>query len=255
MHCLSLSLDSLLANVALDDALLEAAEAGELPGPLLRLWEADDYGVVLGRGGDRTRELRTEDLPATHGKPPGNPRPTGASLPVVRRPSGGGTVVVGPGCLMYAVLLPRSGPPRIDRVHEAVLQQTATAVQRALGSRPLRVVRAGTSDLAIVDAVGGPLRKVSGNSLRLKRRFLLYHGTLLYDFDLPLVEQVLAHPPREPDYREGRSHARFVANLPCDGAALRAALVASWQANQVLEHWPQKRLADLLAAPLRYAAD
>ena len=43
----------------------------------------------------------------------------------------------------------------------------------------------GTSDLAIGDL------KFSGNSARCRRRWLLYHGTLLYDFPLSLVAQCL----------------------------------------------------------------
>jgi len=59
-------------------------------------------------------------------------------------------------------------------------------------------------------------RKFSGNSLRITRRNLLYHGTILYDFDLDIIARCLKVAPRQPDYREGREHASFVTNVPVD---------------------------------------
>lgn len=55
-------------------------------------------------------------------------------------------------------------------------------------------------------------RKFSGNAQQRKRRFL-HHGTLLYGMDLGMVEQLLPHPPREPEYRLGRRHGEFVKNM------------------------------------------
>jgi len=66
----------------------------------------------------------------------------------------------------------------------------------------------GTSDLAVAE------RKFSGNSSRVKRGHLLYHGTLLYDFPLGLISDCLRTPPRQPHYRERRSHGEFVNNIP-----------------------------------------
>ncbi len=92
----------------------------------------------------------------------------------------------------------------------------------------------------------GAARKFSGNSLRVKRRHLLYHGTLLFDFDLELIARCLKHPPREPDYRAGRPHAEFVANLPATREQLRTALESSWQATTALAPWPRERTAALM---------
>jgi lipoate-protein ligase A len=52
--------------------------------------------------------------------------------------------------------------------------------------------------------------------LRVARRHLLYHGTLLYDFDLSLIARCLKVAPRQPDYRQGRDHHQFVTNVPVD---------------------------------------
>ena len=49
---------------------------------------------------------------------------------------------------------------------------------------------------------------------------LLYHGTVLYDFNLELIDECLTMPPRVPDYRASRDHRDFVTNLPLVAAAI-----------------------------------
>jgi lipoate-protein ligase A len=99
----------------------------------------------------------------------------------------------------------------------------------------------GTSDLAL-----GQL-KFSGNSIRLKRDHLLYHGTLLYGFPLGLIDRCLAMPPRRPEYRQGRPHRAFLTNLPLDAAVLRQSLLAAWDATQQRPDWPHELTARLAA--------
>jgi lipoate---protein ligase len=119
-----------------------------------------------------------------------------------------------------------------------VLSTVAAALNRLLPG--LKIEPRGTSDLASGN------RKFSGNSLRCKRNHLLYHGTLLYDFDLPLIERLLKPPPRQPDYRQERTHGEFVMNLPCDVADLRSALVQAWKATERAPEWPRELTNQLL---------
>lgn len=60
---------------------------------------------------------------------------------------------------------------------------------------------------------------------------MLYHGTLLYDYDLSILSQCLGTPPRQPDYRNGRDHGSFVTNLPASKEALSRALHQAWGTN------------------------
>ena len=103
----------------------------------------------------------------------GDPRGvSGRRRRVLRRFSGGGAVVLGPGCLNYAVALSLVSRPELADV--AASFECSWAIVAALGSRGCRLP--GT-DLALDG------RKVSGNAQRRGRRALLHHGTLLYDFD------------------------------------------------------------------------
>ena len=135
-------------------------------------------------------------------------------IEVLRRSSGGAAVIAGPGCLMYALVLDRRSHSElrgIDTTHRFVLDRLVAALEPLVPS----VVCRGTSDLALAE------RKFSGNSLRVRRNWLLYHGTLLYSFPLRLIDACLGMPARQPEYRAGRKHIGFVRNLPLTAAAIR----------------------------------
>jgi lipoate-protein ligase A len=87
----------------------------------------------------------------------------------------------------------------------------------------------------------------------MSRGGFLYHGTLLYDFDLPRISRYLRQPPRAPEYRKDRGHDDFVANLPIKQTPLREAIVAAWAARENLEEWPRERVDRLVAE--RYSTD
>ncbi len=154
--------------------------------------------------------------------------------------------MAGPGCLMYSVVLSYERHPELrmlDRAHHWVLSRMASALMSLGIPAELR----GTSDLS-VDGL-----KVSGNSLRCKRDHFLYHGTLLYDFDLSIVGELLRMPPRQPDYRAGREHGQFLANLPVSNAELRMAVATVFAAEEQLATWPREATARLVAS--RYSRD
>jgi lipoate-protein ligase A len=230
MYFLDQTLPLPAENLALDEALLAASEAGEIAGGILRLWEPDEHFVVLGRSSDPAVEV---NLAACRAR----------NIPVLRRASGGGTILTGPGCLMYAVVLSYDEHPAtksITHAHQFVLNRIATALAPLFPG----ITLAGTSDLAYHTTAG--LQKFSGNALRAKRTHFLYHGTLLYNFDLDLVATVLAQQTREPQYRAARAHREFIANLPLSREQIVTALTAAWNAKQPLNTWPQERMRELV---------
>lgn len=219
MWLLDLTLDSPAENLALDEALLDEAEAATEPMETLRLWEPHSPMVVVGRSSRILQEVRWEVC-------------TGRGIPVLRRASGGAAVLLGPGCLVYSLVLSLQRRPAlriVEQAHRAVLERLANALRQWVPG----IRRQGISDLALGEA------KFSGNSLRLKRRCLLYHGTLLYNFPLELVETCLAMPPRQPAYRQGRPHRTFLTNLPLCGEAIRRAVAVAWSAKERRTDWPQ----------------
>ncbi len=230
---LDLTLPTPAENLALDEALLEQAESGDGPPEVLRLWESSQSMVVVGRSSRVDDEVNRDACQRM-------------GIPIFRRSSGGAAVVAGPGCLMYAVVLDYQRRPQVQMIQQAhcyVIGMLARAI------RPLipDVSCCGTSDLALHG------RKFSGNSLRCKRTHLLYHGTLLYAFPLDLISTCLKQPPRQPEYRQGRNHDDFVANLPLTAEQLRMALIRTWCTDATLGTWPQLRTRELVQQ--RYSQD
>src|SRR5262245_60023618 len=84
-------LPTLDANLALDEALLLTAEAGE-GGEWLRFWEWSEYAVILGAGGSVALDVNEAACRAD-------------GVPIHRRSSGGGTVLLGRGCLLFSLIL------------------------------------------------------------------------------------------------------------------------------------------------------
>ncbi|MEN6556776.1 MAG: lipoate--protein ligase family protein [Thermoguttaceae bacterium] len=227
MRCLEITRPTAAENLALDEALLDEAEQADDPLETLRFWESPEPAVVVGRSSRINAEVRRDACRAD-------------GVPIFRRPSGGAAVVIGPGCLMYALVLSERLRPRLrqlDCVHEEVLGRMVEALATLVPG-----VRCdGTSDLALGTC------KFSGNSVRRRRGHLLYHGTLLYDFPLPWIDRWLTMPPRTPSYREGRPHDRFVVNLPVSAEAIREALKKAWDAETPRDDWPADRTAQLVA--------
>src|SRR5262245_30654005 len=174
---LDLTLPTLAANLALDEALLLEAEAGT-GGEVLRFWEWPHLAVVLGAGGQIALDVN-EPVCSTD------------RIPILRRASGGGTVLLGRGCLLFSLVLRYGRAAELRHINASyryILGRMAAAFQSVASD----VEHAGISDLAIAG------RKCSGNAQQRKRDYLLHHGTLLYDFDLPLMSRYLRSPPRQP---------------------------------------------------------
>jgi lipoate-protein ligase A len=231
MHYLDLTLPAAADNLALDEALLLEAEAGT-GGEVLRVWEWPRPAVVLGSGGRLAEDVDEEAC-----------RRDG--VPVLRRSSGGGTVLLGPGCLLFSLVLRYDRAPELGQIQSSyayILGRVARAVAGG-GAEP-----AGISDLAL----GG--RKFSGNAQHRKRDHLLHHGTLLYAFDLAAVGRYLRLPPRRPEYRRDRAHADFLRNLDVPGGELKARLRQAWGAGAALLSWPSGRVGELVREKYGVAA-
>jgi lipoate-protein ligase A len=232
MEFLDLSFPTPEQNLACDHALLEMCERERSGRALLRLWETPAHFVVLGY----SNRVRSEvNLKACRSR----------GIPVLRRYSGGGTVLQGPGCLNYSLVLPipSDGPlSSITGTSSVVLRRQSLALQ-GLIREP--VEPRGQSDLVVGD------RKCSGNAQRRLQRYLLFHGTILLDLDLSMVEECLPMPSSQPGYRGGRSHAAFMRNLHLPPGRVRQVLRNTWGAHQVADGVPHRMIETL--ARERYA--
>jgi lipoate-protein ligase A len=115
-----------------------------------------------------------------------------------------------------------------------VLDQIAGWIQRA--GRPVSVRDRG--DLAIGD------RKCAGSAQRRLKDYFMVHCSILYRFSIERITRYLAIPTRQPDYRQGRTHQDFLANLDMPRSALIEALGSD--GTPCLDH------SEALASPLEH---
>src|SRR5688572_16244067 len=149
---LDLTLPSPIENLALDETLLD--ELDDVGGdPVLRFWESSRHFVVLGPSCRLMDDVHVDACEAD-------------GVAVLRRASGGGTVLQGPGCLSYALVLPLTLHPQLANIrstNQFILERMASTLHRWEPGTDF----VGTSDLAIDG------RKISGNAQRRKRNALL----------------------------------------------------------------------------------
>lgn len=208
-------------NLACDEALLNLCEDG-LGSELVRTWEPSEHFVVLGYANKVAAEVRQKFCDFN-------------AIPILRRCTGGGAVLQGPGVLNYSLILrAECDLHNIPSTNNFILKRHRAALAAILKA-PVEIQ--GHTDLAI-----GSL-KFSGNSQRRKKRFLLFHGSILLHLDINLVENALPFPSKEPDYRLGRSHSDFLLNLKVPSELVKNALRKIWSASQPLPQMPLQQIA------------
>ena len=212
-------------NIALDEVLLLKAEAGE-EGETLRIWESPEYFIVLGRGSklseDCFRDVCRRDR-----------------VKIIRRISGGGTVLQGPGCLNFSLIL------SYDR--EAAYSKTRDSYKHILNKISDEFAKGGYgTEVFPVSDIAFNGKKISGNAQARKRRFFLHHGTILYDFDIKKISIYLKHPLSEPRYRGRRLHGEFLANISAASGTLEDLIKSVFLLkDRVLWHPAEKDIQEL----------
>jgi lipoate---protein ligase len=157
-------------HMALDEVLLDAVAAGRRP-PILRFWGWTEPTLVLGSNQAVANEL---DLPAVerHG------------FTVVRRLSGGGTMLAEPGRTITWSLVTPVGPVAGMSFVEsfAHLDRWAVDTLRSLG------VDAGYRP---INDIVSPSGKIAGAAQARRRGALLHHVTMAYSMDPALLSELI----------------------------------------------------------------
>ncbi len=145
-------------NQAFEDYVFRTCREGDV----LLLWR-NRPAVVVGCYQNICREVHMRAL-------------LDRGIPVVRRMSGGGTVYHDLGNLNYTLISDQTGPLDYDRCLEPVI--------RALNALGVLAHKNRTCDIA-VDG-----KKISGSAQKIAGGRVLHHGTLLFDSDLSLLDEI-----------------------------------------------------------------
>ena len=187
-------LATLQENILYDEVLFYLAEKEEA-GESLRFWESSQLGIVLGRTGKTQEDINIENVVKNN-------------ISVFRRTSGGGTVLQGPGCLNFSLILSKDRDPQLNdlrKSYQIILNKIVSTLQKFDIKGMFRPI----SDLAVEPGE----KKFSGNAQHRGRKYILHHGTILYQFSLPMIEKYLKIPKDMPPYRQNRGHLDFVTNV------------------------------------------
>jgi len=226
MKYLDLSFNDPAVNLACDEALFELFEIEKPDDGVLRVWEPPVHFIVLGHSNRLSSEV---NLTAC----------TERKIPILRRISGGGAVMQGPGCLNYSLILniQTHGVKSIRDAFLYVLQRHCRAIGALIGAK---TCINGISDLTVAG------RKFSGNAQYRKSQYVLVHGTFLLEFELFLVDRYLKIPAKQPNYRHNRPHLEFITNLKLESAQVREGLRNAWNAGEESPVDPLPRIETLV---------
>jgi len=220
-------------NLACEEAFVHWCEDGH-EDEILRFWQPKEHFAVLGYSSRIKSEVELASCQAHR-------------VPVLRRCSGGGTVLQGPGCLNYSLILRIENRDPLKSITETngfMMQSLKSALEPSIGSG---IGIQGFTGLAL-----GAL-KFSGNAQYRKRYFLLFHGTFLLHFDISLVDKLLPIPSRQPPYRQNRSHGNFLTNVNLPAHAIKERLKQAWGAADELKDFPVDAIERLVRE--RYAKE
>lgn len=157
----------------------------------IKAWTSPEYSLILGASQKPEKELNLDHV-------------VGDQIPIYRRRGGGGTVLLGPRGLCYALRFKKQSKYGI---HDYLSKGTGLLQGLLESNFDLSTHQRGTSDLCIEQ------KKILGCSLYMPRDYVLYLASVLYQDETERISKYLAHPSREPEYRAGRLHKDFVTSL------------------------------------------
>lgn len=140
------------------------------------------------------------------------------NIPILRRKGGGGTVVLGEGCLILTFAFYAKDVFGNSKYFQMINQLWIDSLADA-GCPKLS--QNGISDISFQN------KKIGGTSIFRKKHLLVYQGSILVAPKMELISKLLAHPSREPDYRNGRNHDDFLTTTKKIGCNLSASELAN----------------------------
>jgi lipoate---protein ligase len=190
------------------------------------IWIPDKIYIVLGISNKAEDALIADNI-------------VNDNVPVLKRPSGGETVVLSPKTLVISAIDTYSAtsqhPPATSNQQPVTSsQQPATrfnspkeyfklfntkiiSALSKLGVRNLK--QKGISDIAIGE------KKILGSAIYRTRDKIFYQSVLNISENPELFERYLKHPKKEPDYRKGRGHKDFVSSVYKEGYKIGIELI------------------------------
>jgi lipoate-protein ligase A len=184
MVCIESGSSSLVVNLAFEEYFLKGKDLGK---NIFMLWQSEP-AIVIGRFQNLWEETNFHFAEENN-------------IQIVRRISGGGAVYHDAGTVCFSFILQNVTPDKFNKV--AYIQPVVDALAK-LG---LNCDISQRNDL-FIDG-----RKFCGNAMAYHQNRLLFHGTLLFDTDLKMLEIALRKPEFQIESKGVKSVRSTVANI------------------------------------------
>ncbi len=168
-------------------------------------------------------------------------------VPIIRRFSGGGCVLVGEETLFLTFIFNRKDAD-IGTCPKMLLEHTEMLLKPAFRDLPFQVRE---NDYVLDD------KKFGGNAQYFTKTRWLHHTSLLWDY-CPDAMQVLKMPPKIPEYRNRRSHGDFLCRLNQYYASKDAffeGVIAALGSRYSLQHITHEEVQAVRNVPHRKATE
>ena len=187
------------------------------PGFHFKLWIPDQDYIVIGQSNKAENVVNKEAVEKDN-------------TVIMKRPSGGETVFLSP--KMVIISLAYNPESRIRSKY--FFEQINTVIIKALENTGIsNLYYKGISDICIND------KKILGCSIYRRENHIFYHAVLNLGENISRITQYLAHPEREPDYRQGRSHDEFVTSVFKEGYSVSHEQIISAVRNEFIRNFDE----------------
>ena len=130
------------------------------------------------------------------------------NISVLKRPSGGHSVVLSPNTFVVAM----THPGKTIKDIKPTFTKSIDVIIRALEMQGVRNLQIkGISDIVIGD------KKITGSSMYFAKTKLFFHAVINISEKPDFIAQFLKHPETEPEYRKKRNHSEFITSLEEQG--------------------------------------
>lgn len=184
LHLLRLQNHDIYEQLLLEEALLRATDQN---------WCIINHGspprIVMGISGKIEKLIDYDKM-------------TSSPIPLIKRYSGGGTVIVDSDTLFVSFIFQKE-------IHsfpcypEPILRWSEEFYQEALNIPNFHLRE---NDYVIGE------KKCGGNAQYIKKNRFVHHTTFLWDFKQSYMDYLL-HPEKTPKYRDGRPHESFLCRM------------------------------------------
>lgn len=225
VHLLKLSRYPIFKQLQLEEALLRTDH---------RNWclinDGTSPAIVMGISGSVEKMINQKQLEES-------------PIPVIRRFSGGGTVIVDHDTIFSTFIFNRKSVD-VSCCPRNILHWTAQIYSPFLEHCNFQIRE---NDYALGD------RKFGGNAQYMSKNRWLHHTSLLWDYD-PEKMNYLLFPPKVPDYRGSRAHTDFLCKLKdhiSDKQAAIQSLIEQLEKRFILREVFQEEILEVLERPHR----